>query len=169
MVLAGLIGRKVLPQLYLHAVRCPDHSPAGVRLSTRAFAPPSLAGQSLEDVALLAVLAKVAQYWRLVNNQQQLLLLELTGLPSPGRMVAPGLLMTGWLAILQSPVLGCYCEGTCASPGQEVLAAGRACHLFLISAAMVMKACSTLVAFLALVSKKGMPISSANACTPMVA
>ena len=29
---------------------------------------------------------------------------------------------------------------------------------------MVMKACSTFVAFLALVSKKGMPISSANAC-----
>jgi hypothetical protein len=27
--------------------------------------------------------------------QQQLDLLELTGLPSPGRMVAPGLLMTG--------------------------------------------------------------------------
>ena len=36
--------------------------------------------------------------------------------------------------------------------------------LFLISAAIVMKACSTFVAFLALVSKKGMPISSANAC-----
>ena len=47
--------------------------------------------------------------------------------------------------------------------------AGMACHLFLISAAMVMKACSTLVAFLALVSKKGMPISSANACTPTIA
>ena len=37
--------------------------------------------------------------------------------------------------------------------------------LFLISAAMVIKACSTFVAFLALVSKKGIPISSANACT----
>ena len=37
-------------------------------------------------------------------------------------------------------------------------------NLFLISAAMVMKACSTLVAFFALVSKKGMPISSAKAC-----
>ena len=37
-------------------------------------------------------------------------------------------------------------------------------YLFLISAAMVMNACSTLVAFLALVSKKGMPISSAKAC-----
>lgn len=47
--------------------------------------------------------------------------------------------------------------------------AGMACHLFLISAAMVMKACSTLVAFLALVSKKGMPISSANACTQRTA
>lgn len=34
--------------------------------------------------------------------------------------------------------------------------------LFLISAAMVMKACSTLVAFLALVSKNGMPRESAN-------
>lgn len=34
--------------------------------------------------------------------------------------------------------------------------------LFLISAAMVMKACSTFVAFLALVSKKGMPRESAN-------
>lgn len=34
--------------------------------------------------------------------------------------------------------------------------------LFLISAAIVMKACSTLVAFLALVSKKGMPRESAN-------
>lgn len=34
--------------------------------------------------------------------------------------------------------------------------------LFLISAAMVMKACSTLVAFLALVSKKGIPRESAN-------
>ena len=52
---------------------------------------------------------------------------------------------------------------------QRVLAAGRVCHLFLISAAMVMKACSTLVAFLALVSKKGMPISSAKACAPIVA
>lgn len=37
--------------------------------------------------------------------------------------------------------------------------------LFLISAAMVMKACSTLVAFLALVSKKGIPRESANSCT----
>ena len=37
-------------------------------------------------------------------------------------------------------------------------------HLFLISAVMVMKACSTLVAFFALVSRKGMPISSAKAC-----
>lgn len=37
-------------------------------------------------------------------------------------------------------------------------------HLFLISAAMVMNACSTLVEFLAEVSKKGMPISSAKAC-----
>lgn len=36
--------------------------------------------------------------------------------------------------------------------------------LFLISAAMVMKACSTLVAFLALVSKKGIPRESANSC-----
>lgn len=34
--------------------------------------------------------------------------------------------------------------------------------LFLISAAMVMKACSTLVALLALVSKKGIPKLSAN-------
>lgn len=33
---------------------------------------------------------------------------------------------------------------------------------FLISAAMVMNACSTLVAFLALVSRKGMPSESAN-------
>ena len=33
--------------------------------------------------------------------QQQLDLFELTGLPSPGLMVAPGLLMTGWLAILE--------------------------------------------------------------------
>lgn len=33
---------------------------------------------------------------------------------------------------------------------------------FFISAAMVMKACSTLVAFLALVSRKGMPRESAN-------
>jgi hypothetical protein len=39
-------------------------------------------------------------------------------------------------------------------------------HLFLISAAIVMKACSTLVAFLALVSKKGIPISSAKAWFP---
>ena len=36
-------------------------------------------------------------------------------------------------------------------------------YLFLISAAIVMKACSTFVAFLALVSRKGMPISSAKA------
>lgn len=36
--------------------------------------------------------------------------------------------------------------------------------LFLISAAMVMKACSTLVALLALVSRKGMPRLSANSC-----
>lgn len=34
--------------------------------------------------------------------------------------------------------------------------------LFLISAAMVMKACSTLVALLALASKKGIPKLSAN-------
>lgn len=36
---------------------------------------------------------------------------------------------------------------------------------FLISAAMVIKACSTLVAFLALVSKKGIPRESANSWT----
>lgn len=36
-------------------------------------------------------------------------------------------------------------------------------HLVLISATIVMKACSTLVAFLALVSRNGIPISSANA------
>lgn len=35
---------------------------------------------------------------------------------------------------------------------------------FLISAAMVMKACSTLVAFLALVSRKGIARESANSC-----
>jgi hypothetical protein len=35
---------------------------------------------------------------------------------------------------------------------------------FLISAAIVMNACSTLDEFLALVSRNGMPISSANAC-----
>lgn len=35
---------------------------------------------------------------------------------------------------------------------------------FFISAAMVMNACSTLVAFLALVSRKGMPRESANSC-----
>lgn len=35
---------------------------------------------------------------------------------------------------------------------------------FLISAAIVMKACSTLVAFFALVSKKGMAKESANSC-----
>lgn len=42
----------------------------------------------------------------------------------------------------------------------------RPAYLFLISAAIVMKACSTLVAFLALVSKKGIPISSAKAWFP---
>lgn len=36
-------------------------------------------------------------------------------------------------------------------------------YLFLIEADIAMKACSTLVAFLALVSMKGIPISSANA------
>ena len=36
-------------------------------------------------------------------------------------------------------------------------------HLFLISAAIVMKASSTFVAFFALVSRKGIPISSAKA------
>ncbi len=41
-----------------------------------------------------------------------------------------------------------------------------AAHLFLISAAMVMNACSTFVAFLAEVSRNGMPISSAKACVP---
>lgn len=41
-------------------------------------------------------------------------------------------------------------------------------HLFLISAAMVMKACSTFVALLALVSRNGMPISSAKACNVTV-
>ncbi len=40
----------------------------------------------------------------------------------------------------------------------------KSAYLFLISAAIVMKACSTLVAFFALVSRNGMPISSANAC-----
>lgn len=38
--------------------------------------------------------------------------------------------------------------------------------LFLISAAMVMKACSTLVELLALVSRKGIPRLSANSCRP---
>jgi hypothetical protein len=54
-----------------------------------------------------------------------------------------------------------------ALPADSLPASTRArggAHLFLISAAMVMKACSTLVAFLADVSRKGMPISSANAC-----
>ena len=37
-------------------------------------------------------------------------------------------------------------------------------HLFFIAAVIAIKACSTLVAFLALVSIKGIPISSANAC-----
>ena len=37
--------------------------------------------------------------------------------------------------------------------------------LFLISAAMVMKACSTLVELLALVSRKGIPRVSANSCS----
>jgi hypothetical protein len=36
-------------------------------------------------------------------------------------------------------------------------------YLFLMSAAMAIKACSTLMAFFALVSMKGIPISSANA------
>jgi hypothetical protein len=37
-------------------------------------------------------------------------------------------------------------------------------HLSLIEADMAMKACSTFKAFFALVSMKGMPISSANSC-----
>jgi len=37
-------------------------------------------------------------------------------------------------------------------------------YFFLISAAMVKKACSTLIESLALVSRKGIPSSSANAC-----
>lgn len=47
----------------------------------------------------------------------------------------------------------------------KTLAAPAACgaHRFLISAAMVMKASPTFVAFFALVSRNGMPISSANA------
>lgn len=53
------------------------------------------------------------------------------------------------------------------SPGLMVLAdlltAGSRAMRFLISAAIVINACSTLDAFLALVSMKGMPISSANA------
>ena len=63
------------------------------------------------------------------------LLLAATGRPSPGRTV------------LRAPVLS----------------AGCAAMRFLISAAMVMNASPTFVAFLADVSKKGMPISSANA------
>jgi len=61
--------------------------------------------------------------------------LAATGRPSPGRTVlrAP-VFSAGWLAIR-----------------------------FLISAAMVINASPTLVAFLALVSRKGMPISSAKA------
>ncbi|MFS7924288.1 hypothetical protein Hanom_Chr03g00270841 [Helianthus anomalus] len=39
-------------------------------------------------------------------------------------------------------------------------------YLFLISAVMAIKASSTLVELLALVSRNGIPISSANACTP---
>ncbi len=50
-----------------------------------------------------------------------------------------------------------------------MLLGGTATHLFLISPAMVMKACSTLVAFLALVSRNGMPISSAKTCMHDVA
>jgi hypothetical protein len=37
-------------------------------------------------------------------------------------------------------------------------------YFFLISAAIVKKACSTLMESLALVSRKGIPSSSANAC-----
>jgi len=70
-------------------------------------------------------------------HQQQDDLLVVTLLPSPGRTVAPPALEAiGWLAIL-----------------------------FLISAAMVMNACSTFEEFLALVSRNGIPISSANACS----
>ena len=58
--------------------------------------------------------------------------------------------MTGWLAILQPPVLSGRLEKSSAlaallprgTLAKEMLAAGGACHphLFLISAAMVMKA-----------------------------
>ena len=46
-------------------------------------------------------------------------------------------------------------------PAGPAWAAAGGPTLFLISAAMVMNACSTLVAFLAEVSKKGMPSWSA--------
>ena len=47
--------------------------------------------------------------------------------------------------------------------------AGVAAIRFLISVAIVMNACSTLVALFALVSRKGTPSESANSCAPPVA
>jgi hypothetical protein len=67
--------------------------------------------------------------------QQQLDFSVATLRPSPGRTVAP--------------------------PAREAM--GWEAMRCLMAADMVMKACSTLEEFLALVSRKGMPISSANA------
>ena len=71
--------------------------------------------------------------WRAISQQQP---------PDEGLTLVPGV---SWTLGLSPP--------PAAAPGPI---------LFLISAAMVMKACSTLVAFLALVSRKGMPSESAN-------
>ena len=71
--------------------------------------------------------------WRAISQQQP---------PDEGLTLVPGV---SWTLGLSPP--------PAAAPGPI---------LFLISAAMVMKACSTLVALLALVSRKGMPRLSAN-------
>lgn len=49
--------------------------------------------------------------------------------------------------------------------GKISIALSRWAYLLFIEDAIAMKACSTLVAFFALVSMNGMPISSANAYT----
>lgn len=50
-----------------------------------------------------ALTSAAAASWRAAAAaQQQLDLLVFTDLPSPGRIVLPGLFRTGWLAILQA-------------------------------------------------------------------
>lgn len=125
----------------------------------------------------------------LINQDEQQVVFWTTGCPRI--CTVDGLLaLIGWVAILQPEEKNIYrccikilmfyhCSCSSTTDHRFILlnswsemplsirnmkkVTWRWTHLFFISATIVMNACSTLVEFLALVSKNGIPSSSANA------